>query len=97
MKFSDGNVPPTSDIVVKNCQNSRSVSESGMLRARCADAIDVGPAIAATATRRRNTIAERRGSRGTKGRDITTPSGEKTFRRGTPTGGAKRRREEPLP
>src|SRR5690349_21905039 len=37
-KFSDANVPPASDMFVKNCQNSRSVSESGRLAARCASA-----------------------------------------------------------
>src|SRR5262245_22755787 len=64
MKFSDGNDPPASDILVKNCQNSRSVSESGIPRLPCADTIDSGSARAANTMKRR----------GIERKDITTPS-----------------------
>src|SRR5262245_42367819 len=76
MKFSDGNDPPTSDILVKNCQNSRSVSESGIARLTCAAEMDSGTTNAAKAKRRRTTSADRRG-RGMERKDITPPSRER--------------------
>src|SRR6185503_17638721 len=53
-KFSDGNAPPSSDIDVKNCQNSRSLSASGNVR-RCCAAADCDK----TATHRPATRAKR--------------------------------------
>src|SRR5678815_2803000 len=51
-KFSDGNDPPSSDIVVKKSQNSRSVSEVGTDRASwAAPGVAIVVAARANATR----------------------------------------------
>src|SRR5690242_12565167 len=55
------NEPPGSDIVVKNCQNSRSLSESGIVRASCA-AERAGLAASTAATTRTMTGNARRGA-----------------------------------
>ena len=58
-KFSDGNDPPSSDIVVKKSQNSRSVSEVGTDRASWAG---LGAAIVVAAAANATRMAVRRAS-----------------------------------
>src|SRR6185436_12193617 len=62
-KFSDGNDPPSSDIVVKKSQNSRSVSDEGSDPVSCAAATLLESANAATSAARPSERASSRGRR----------------------------------